>query len=294
MPKQIVRPLYPTIPADARTGGKGSVEVSWFSPPDAQSATTRLTVPLLAALTSFLLHTLLLVAAIGGSSSHKPPSPHLEAPSSLIEERAAEDAMRWIALEDTPGSESGQSNAASSASMSEPRLVPIHPPAVNLVAARFSDEQGQNREDSLDAPADEGAGGKLYGLYVGQISARIDRAWHRPRSPIGAPIFACGAKVVQDSLGNVLELAFENCNGDARWQTSLANAIKSASPLPAPPDPSVFRTAVHLMFRSEAYGPQSSRDLYESEESQGNLKSDLQVTHESNYPRSRRDCAGLK
>jgi hypothetical protein len=173
--------------------------------------------------------------------------------------------MRWIALEDTAGGESGQSNAAFSASVSEPGLVPIHPVASSLLAAAFSDEQDQNPEGSADPQADEGAGGKLYGLYVGQISARIDRAWHRPRSPIGAPIFACRAKVVQDSSGNVLELAFENCNGDARWQRSLANAIKSASPLPAPPDPSVFRKTLHLVFRSEAYDTQSSRDLYESQ-----------------------------
>src|SRR6185437_12842815 len=56
-------------------------------------------------------------------------------------------------------------------------------------------------------------------------------------------------------LGNVEETTLQSCNGDARWQLSLVEAIQTASPLPAPPDPSVFADAVVMQFTSQGYVP---------------------------------------
>jgi TonB C terminal len=112
--------------------------------------------------------------------------------------------------------------------------------------------------------ADAGRLSKMYGRYVGQISSRIERAWMRPRTPIGAASFSCQVRVIQDAIGNVMEVTLVKCNGDARWQLSLVQAIQSASPLPAPPDPDVFSRTVHLAFSGEAYTPQSLTDQYES------------------------------
>jgi hypothetical protein len=106
---------------------------------------------------------------------------------------------------------------------------------------------------------------KLYGRYVGQIAARIDRAWLRPRTAIGAPEFSCQVRITQDADGRVLEQMLEQCNGDSRWQLSLVQAIQSASPLPAPPDPDVFSRTLHLAFTGEAYSPENPADQYESQ-----------------------------
>lgn len=113
--------------------------------------------------------------------------------------------------------------------------------------------------------ADAGRLSKMYGRYVGQITSRIERAWMRPRTAIGAPDFSCQVQVLQDATGNVMEVTLVKCNGDSRWQVSLVQAIQSASPLPAPPDPDVFSRTLHLGFRAEAYSTQSPSDQYEPE-----------------------------
>ncbi|HEY1898814.1 MAG TPA: TonB C-terminal domain-containing protein, partial [Steroidobacteraceae bacterium] len=101
--------------------------------------------------------------------------------------------------------------------------------------------------------------------YMGQINARIDRAWLRPRTPIGAASFSCRVRILQDAVGNVTEVMLEQCNGDTRWQLSLVHAIDSSSPLPAPPDPDVFSRIVHLGFTAEAYASGRHEDQYEPE-----------------------------
>jgi hypothetical protein len=104
--------------------------------------------------------------------------------------------------------------------------------------------------------------GAMYGRYLGQIHARIDRAWLRPRTAIGAPIFQCQVQVDQDSSGRVLATTLIECNGGTRWQLSLVHAIEAASPLPAPPNPAVFVQHVLLAFRAMAYAPGASAQLY--------------------------------
>lgn len=109
----------------------------------------------------------------------------------------------------------------------------------------------------------------LFGRYTGQINARIDRAWQRPRSAVNADevtqttasvattsaspdadLFRCQARILQDADGNVKEIELISCNGTQAWQQSLINAIQMASPLPAPPSPTVFTNALTLTFES--------------------------------------------
>jgi hypothetical protein len=91
----------------------------------------------------------------------------------------------------------------------------------------------------------------LFGRYVGQIDARIQRAWSKPRAAPKVGIFTCRVRIEQDSRGAVMEIALERCNGDAAWQLSLVQAIQLASPLPAPPDPKVFTHILRMEFRGE-------------------------------------------
>jgi hypothetical protein len=115
----------------------------------------------------------------------------------------------------------------------------------------------------------EGAGNALmFGRYMGQISARIERAWLRPRSSIGAERFFCRVRIEQDTAGGVREVDLAQCNGDMRWQLSLVRAIQSASPLPAPPDPAVFTRTFHLTFQAAPYSGDMGSELYEPDGSQ--------------------------
>jgi hypothetical protein len=111
--------------------------------------------------------------------------------------------------------------------------------------------------------ADSAQHAMLYGRYLGQVQARIERAWMRPRTPIGGPKFYCRTRLTQDSRGYVIEIKLDHCNGDGRWQQSLLSAIRTASPLPAPPDPSVFADRLWLGFMSDAFDPNGSAEGFE-------------------------------
>jgi len=126
-------------------------------------------------------------------------------------------------------------------------------------------------EDAPDASLPEAGGdraqhARLYGRYLGQLQARIERAWMRPRSAIGAPQFSCRARIAQNRTGDVVDVRLDHCNGSPRWQASLESAIRTASPLPAPPDPSVYADRLWLTFHSEGFQPDASPDGFEPQE----------------------------
>ncbi len=135
--------------------------------------------------------------------------------------------------------------------------------------------------DSSQSAGDPAARALLFGRYTGQIDARIQRAWRRPRSPVEEPIkaivasaqsetnapieknFHCQARITQDARGNVREVELMNCNGTPAWQLSLVNAVQQASPLPAPPSPTVFTNALTLSFEAHEY-VEGENDGYET------------------------------
>ncbi len=114
-----------------------------------------------------------------------------------------------------------------------------------------------------DAAGDATARAALFGRYLGQITARISRAWLRPRTSIGGDRFSCWVQVEQDSRGNVEEITLKSCNGTIAWQASLVHAIESASPLPAPPDSSVFTKTLTFEMGADGFDRQRSADGYE-------------------------------
>jgi hypothetical protein len=103
--------------------------------------------------------------------------------------------------------------------------------------------------DSPDTEAVGDAKGRamLFGRYMGQIKARIERAWVYPADNVSTN-FECTVQIKQSKRGDVLEVAMTRCANSAVWQLSLAKAIQAASPLPAPPDDAVFSELVTLKF----------------------------------------------
>ena len=160
-------------------------------------------------------------------------------------------------------------------------LSPDPLPHIDIPSDRISEDAGADVAVDSGDPKNRAA---LFGRYTGQIDARIERAWRRPRSPVnsraaglqvsrastanGVPLdetFKCQVRIIQNEHGSVQEVQMLNCNGSAAWQQSLVSAILAVSPLPAPPNPSVFTKAVTMTFTGNPYTPQSIADEYEIE-----------------------------
>jgi outer membrane biosynthesis protein TonB len=110
-------------------------------------------------------------------------------------------------------------------------------------AARESDLKSQldAEEHRLGA---ENAG--LLGRYISELQARIERAWNRP--PSAHTGLSCIVNVTQVPGGTVTDVKLGGCNGDSAVQQSIVLAVYRASPLPAPPDPSLFDRHLRLEF----------------------------------------------
>jgi TonB C terminal len=227
----------------------------------------RLAIPLLGALTSLLLHALLLTPALLGAATHTRHVPNSEA-SSMSVGSSEESTMMLVSIEQS-GSDAKsarESNDVASPSPSPNALLPVAMPDFALLAALAQ----SNDEENQEAPANEARTSDsghalLFGRYVGQIDARIQRAWIRPRTSIDSVMFVCRVRITQDPKGRVQEMELVRCNGDIAWQTSLVRAIQSASPLPAPPDPKVFSHILTLDFSSLPFSPGASSEGFEPE-----------------------------
>jgi hypothetical protein len=124
---------------------------------------------------------------------------------------------------------------------------PSPPPELEI------EEDAEEAEEASKAAGDPAGNAALFGKYMGQVAARIERAWMKPRAPIESGHFDCRARVAQDRAGNVLSIALESCNEDATWRRSLESAILRASPLSAPPEPKLFSSTLTLNFTAVQY-----------------------------------------
>jgi TonB-like protein len=141
-------------------------------------------------------------------------------------------------------------------------------PFRSINAGSFTLSEEAPPDASVDNDGDELT--RLFGMYTGQIQARIERAWRRPRTAVDEGVaantdvsFQCRATIIQDNSGNVQEILLPNCNGSAAWQHSLVLAIRQASPLPAPPIKGVFNHSITLSFVGFEYTAGSVEADYE-------------------------------
>ena len=86
----------------------------------------------------------------------------------------------------------------------------------------------------------------LQARYAAEIAARVERAWNRP--PTAKPGLHCTVLVTQVPGGTVTDVKLGACNGDSAVQQSIPLAVYRASPLPPPPDPSLFERNLKLEF----------------------------------------------
>ena len=83
--------------------------------------------------------------------------------------------------------------------------------------------------------------------WQAQIQARIQRAWLRP--PAARAGIVCELDVTQVPGGEVTNVRLGACNGDQAVRDSIVAAVYRASPLPPPPDASLFERELQITFR---------------------------------------------
>lgn len=242
---------------------------------------------ILGLLGTLLLHALVLQSVLLGTRAHKVRPPEIQGPGATLVKSSNEAAEALILVELPSVDMKAQALPEEIASVgSAPRnfLVTM----IGSDPLPHIDIPPDNMDDNAKTPAAVDSGDPrgralLFGRYIGQIQARIERAWRRPRSPVsdehpalddsvaGAPggvspaydSFRCQVRILQDGHGAVQEVQMLSCNGTVTWQQSLVTAILSASPLPAPPDPAVFTPSLTMAFEGQTFGMGSPLDDYD-------------------------------
>jgi hypothetical protein len=229
---------------------------------------------------TLLLHTLALYCALPSTRANRSHSFDISSLGSTLEksEPAPSDTLVLIELPISGKSDRDRpaETPAAGAAANQILVAVIRPEPSQMMDVEAMQIESQNDEASK-APLDSGNGAefaRLYGIYSGQIQARVERAWYRPRTPVNegdrglnaatkAEYFRCQARIIQDSGGNVQDVLLPRCNGSIAWQRSLVTAIRQSSPLPAPPNPKVFSPAVILEFTGYPYGAGVPDEGYE-------------------------------
>ncbi len=225
-----------------------------------------------------LLHGIVFQTMVLGTSTRKIPVPTQGLASTA--NAGAESEMTLVVVQpmEAPNSKDSlfEEYVSRGSLMKDLPIALISPdptPTLSLQPEQLTD----NTEAELPVNSGDPAGqAHLFGIYSGQIQARIDRVWRRPRTPVneyrtqrqgslGEEPFQCQVRIIQDNQGNVQEILLLQCNGSAAWQRSLVIAIQQASPLPAPPSPTVFTNTLTMTFTGFEYRPDSSVDDYEIE-----------------------------
>lgn len=222
-----------------------------------------------AALASLAFHGLALLPVVWGSASPKTRLPDQQGPGSSLMESAEEPTETLIFVDVLGISRSpdpAPRNVSSRGFAPRDLLISVASPDVAPAFDLSRAIAAENGEVAPDPAVDQaGRRAQLLGQYVGQVKARIERAWLRPRAAIAGGLFTCRVTIRQDRQGKVEQVLLRGCNGGDDWQRSLELAIRSASPLSAPPDPSVFATSLSLSFVANAFVPGQAEDGYQSE-----------------------------
>jgi hypothetical protein len=227
---------------------RGAIEVDEFTPRQRSLLIeSRIFASVGCAAVSTVLHLALLTSIVWPASRERIHAHPPEGVGASRSQAADDIALQWVAVDERSAADGDRATQPAL----PPRLISI---AVNELvpelAANLPDVAPDEAHTAVANDSDSSA--QVYGRYLGQINARIDRAWVRPRAPIGATRFLCQVRIEQDAVGNVREVTLDRCNGSPVWQRSLVDAIKSASPLPAPADPAVFASEIQMAFREEA------------------------------------------
>ena len=211
---------------------------------------------------TLILHSLAIPILIPPALLYPRPPADYAGTSVLHSAIAAADELVLLTLDSTNKRDSAldASTVALRSELAQSAMPLITPDAVSV-----GDLPNLTADAESSAPTDADPGdaefrARMFGRYTGQIGARIERAWEKPRTPVDNSVakgsgqavepdrFVCQVQIRQDNRGNVQEVLLLTCNGTEAWRHSLVAAIYQASPLPAPPVPTVFKRAITMSF----------------------------------------------
>jgi len=211
------------------------------------------------ALISIGLHALIVGGAILGTSGRPPSKPLVDGAAAASQsENATEFVSILLLVNDNSVRPSDQPPIDSAYATPEHAAKPAkHAELVSTIGTLTtpvvsgSDEAGDKDSPTAEAFGDEAGRAMLFGRYMGQVKARIERAWEHPVEA-ATEQFDCSVQIKQDSRGEVQEVTLQRCNDDPTWQVSLVQAIQRASPLSAPPNQEVFSDVITLNFAARS------------------------------------------
>lgn len=225
---------------------------------------------------TFALHGVVSLFFLHGATAHPPKPPPPQGAGVSAATPAEELVLLTLTSSAKGDSDLSEQINSLGAGLETPPMQAVSPGSLATFDLPPDDESAAAGSPN---PGDAAERALMFGRYTGQISARIERAWVRPRTPIldseqaaartspnsvvESGTFTCRVQIRQDARGNVQEVLLLNCPGTEAWRHSLVVAIDQASPLPAPPMPSVFSRALTMTFEAHSYHPGDPPDAYE-------------------------------
>jgi colicin import membrane protein len=166
-----------------------------------------------------------------------------EAEAEQQRQAAAEQAAQAKQLEEQRAAEE-QRKADAERKAQEAALAQQH-------AADAAEESEREADLKRSLAAEEHAqrAGPALASWQAQIAAKINRAWLRP--PTARPGIECVLNVTQVPGGEVTQVSIGDCNGDQAVRESIEAAVYRASPLPPPPDPTLFERNLKINFKPD-------------------------------------------
>jgi len=211
------------------------------------------------------------VRAIDGYIVHRPvrpppPAPPVEKPTEPTpppepsaeqkaqEAKAAEEAQQAKAREAEEEQAHADAEAAALRAKEEARKKAAEQKAQAKAARQRQADAAAaaSREADLEARLareqqhTDAVSAGLLDRYLTDITARVERNWIRPASAKEG--IRCVINVTQVRGGQVAAVQLGECNGDAAVRQSIQDAVYRASPLPPPPDPTLFDRNLKLVF----------------------------------------------
>jgi colicin import membrane protein len=189
------------------------------------------------------------------SESSGPPEPTPEELAQREEQRhqaeeaaaAAQNAAEQKAQEEEAARQAEEARKAREAADAQKKAAEAQRQAdAEAKAEREADLQ---RSLAAESQTHAARAGPALANWQAQIAARITRAWLRP--PTAKPGIECTINVTQVPGGEVTQVTIGQCNGDQAVRESIEAAVYRASPLPPPPDPSLFDRNLKIDFKPD-------------------------------------------
>jgi colicin import membrane protein len=164
------------------------------------------------------------------------------------EQKAAQEkAVQEKAAADKAAKEAAERKAAEARAAAERQA---QERAQRLAEAQEATDAQADLKRSLAAEqANAVRSGPALANWQSLISAKIKSNWFRP--PTARSGIECTLYVTQVPGGEVTQVRIGDCNGDQAVRQSIEDAVYRASPLPPPPDPSLFDRNLKIDFRPD-------------------------------------------